>query len=69
MSPWHYSPLLSRPDLPAGQDEHLSLNRLLLAERRLLLSRLSTDSVATPRGPAPLGLLRRLWCWLNGGRV
>jgi len=61
--------MLFRSDLPDGHDERLSLNRLLLAERRLLLlSRLSTDSVATPRRPALAELFRRVRAWLNGGR-
>jgi len=68
MSPWHYSPLLSRSDLPAEPDRRLPLNQLLLAERRLLLSRLSTGSVAASKWPAPVGLLRRVWCWLKGDR-
>ncbi|MCW3480820.1 hypothetical protein OL229_14830 [Neisseriaceae bacterium JH1-16] len=69
MSPWHYSPLSFRHDLPAEPGSRLPLNRLLLAERRLvLLSRLPPDSVAAPSRPALAGLLRRVRAWLNGGR-
>jgi hypothetical protein len=69
MSPWHHSPRLSRPDLPVEPADRLPLNRMLLAERRLLLSRFCADAAAGLKRPSPAGLLRRVWAWLHGGRA